>query len=209
MGMKGYLSFGGALIILLPGGGLFAQEEKEYFWASGKDIHPIYSVEYFSPVDDDRNIRTINANAYWLFNKIEKFDLSFYAGFTATYADGDITQLEGSLDKGTFREVNYENSAFGLGPVLLADIRLFRNGKFAFHLNGSGGLILYNKRFPAGGDYYNFMWRAGPVFRYSLGGDQAIGIGYQWMHVSNGQGLEPKNPAYDAQGVTVLYSAAF
>lgn len=208
MNKKGYLSVGAMILgTLVPWVQLSAVEGGSL--ADGKDMQAIYSVEYLYPTEEDRNIRTVNVNAYYLFGGFEKINLSLYAGLTGTYADGDITQLEGSLDKGTLREVNYENSAVGVGPGLLVDIRLFRANRFAFHLNGSGSFILYNKNFPEGGDYYNFMWRAGPVLRYSLGGQRVVGLGYQWMHVSNGQGVEAKNPSYDAQGVTFFYTGAF
>ena len=158
--------------------------------------------EYFFPTEEDRNIRTANWSAYFPIESLKTGNLSTYAGITATYAYGDITQLEGDFNQGTLREVNYENEAFGIGPGILADLRIWRTAGFSLHVDASGSLIFYNEDFPAGGERYNFMWRAGPGIK--LG--RHLGITYQWMHVSNGQGLGPKNPSYDAQGITLQYS---
>ena len=167
------------------------------------------ATEYLYPVEDSRNITTVNLNAYIRLKTIETVNLSILAGLTATYADGDITQLEGDFNEGTLRESNYENEAAGLGPGILLDLRLWHVSKFSLHLDGSGSIILYDQDFPAGGDRYNFMWRGGPILRYDLGNGRDIGLGYLWMHVSNGQGIGPNNPSYDAQGVSLQYSIIF
>jgi hypothetical protein len=113
------------------------------------------------------------------------------------------------LNEGTLKEVNYDNEAIGIGPGILADLRFWRYNKLSFHLDGSGSIIFYNRDFPAGGDHYNFMWRGGPVIRYVIWDDQDIGLGYHWMHVSNGQGLGPDNPSYDAQALSLQYTVTF
>lgn len=183
-----------------------AQEQQD---VGNETIKARFGVEYFFPTDESRNIKTINFNAYFLFIEINGLNTSFYAGLTSSYATGDITQLEGELEEGTFREVNFKNTAFGMGPGLLVDVRFFRIEKFSFHLNGSGSFILYNKDLPAGGDHYNFMWRAGPVVEYLVKGNNKIGLSYQCAHISNGQGLGLQNPSYDAQGLDIFFSSPF
>jgi len=168
-----------------------------------------FGVEYLIPTDTDRNIKTININGYFLLFEIDNLNMRFYTGVTGSYATGEITQLEGELEEGTLREVNFNNTAFGIGPSLLVDVGFFYIQNFSFHLNGSGSFVFYNKDFPAGGDRYNFMWRAGPVIEYKLNDDQKIGISYQWAHVSNGQGFGPQNPSYDAQGPGIFLSGSF
>ena len=167
------------------------------------------SVEYLSPTKDDRNIETVNFDFNVLAAEIEKLNLSTYVGVVGTYATGDITQLEGDINQGTLREVNYKNSAFGVGPGILLSFRLIEIGNVSFSLNGSGHFILYNKRFPAGGDYYNFMWRGGPVIEYKISGNKSVGVSYQESHVSNGQGVSPDNPSYDASGFALRYTSLF
>jgi lipid A 3-O-deacylase len=165
------------------------------------------SIEYLYPTKELRNIRTVNLNAYYLIKESEIINL--YAGITATHAKGHITQFEGYLDEGTFREVDFNNEATGMGPGILADLCVWRNNHFSLHFDGSGSLIFYNRDFPAGGDIYNFMLRIGPVLKYVFGEDQNIGLGYQWMHVSNGQGVGPHNPSYDTHGLNLQYTFAF
>lgn len=167
------------------------------------------SIEYLSPTEDDRNIKSINIDFNTLILKIDKLNLSLYAGISGTYATGDITQLEGDINQGTLREVNYKNSAFGVGPGILLSFRLIEVSKLSFNLIGSGHFILYNKRFPAGGDYYNFMWRGGPMVEYELGNNSSIGVSYQDSHMSNGQCLCPRNPSYEGRGFALRYKGLF
>lgn len=188
---------------------VLAAESDEAIDAKRWEVPVRIATEYLYPVADSRDITTVNLNAYIRLKTIETVNLSILAGLTATYATGDITQLEGDFNGGTLRESNYENEAVGLGPGILLDLRLWRVSNFSLHLDGGGSIILYNQDFPAGGDRYNFMWRGGPVLRYDIGNGHDIGLGYLWMHVSNGQGIGPNNPSYDAQGLSLQYSVVF
>jgi hypothetical protein len=148
----------GMMLILLLVSDLYAAEKN--IEEAPKENHQVQlGLEYLYPTDDDRNITTYNLNAYYLIKIKNPIipRLSFYAGLTATYATGDITQLEGELSEGTLREVKYDNEAIGIGPNILADLRLGGINKINFHLDGSGSIILYNKDFPSGGEQYNFM----------------------------------------------------
>jgi len=81
--------------------------------------------------------------------------------------------------------------------------------KHCVFLDVCGAFILYDEEFPAGGEHYNFMWRAGPTLSYSFGHAYGIGVSYRWMHVSNGQGLTPNNPSYEAKGIGIQLRKAF
>lgn len=186
-----------------------AAESDEKFSETGEAKPVSFGLEYYHPMKDDRNIRTWNLNACYPIGEIETLNLTFGGMLTATYATGDITQLEGELSDGTLREAGYENDAMGIGPGIFADFRLLGLGRFSFHLDACISVILYNKDFPAGGDRYNFMERGGPVMKYAIDGNQAAGVGYHWMHVSNGQGSGSRNPSYDARGASVYYSIVF
>jgi hypothetical protein len=167
------------------------------------------SIEYLSPTEDDRDIETINVDYNSLIATFDKLNLSTYWSVTGTYATGSITQLEGDINAGTLKEVQFDNSAFGIGPGLLLSFKLVEFNGLSLHLNGAGNLIIYSERFPAGGDYYNFMWRGGPMIQYALGESKSIGFSYQESHVSNGQGLSSKNPSFDAHGFALRYSSSF
>ncbi|MDX1429275.1 MAG: hypothetical protein R3282_03260, partial [Rhodothermales bacterium] len=152
---------------------------------------------YFSPTDtDSRDIETVNASLFFRLLRVRVIDLTVYWSVTGTFATGHIVQSEGDVADGTFREFRLENTAVGLGPGLLTDLRIVPLGPFSLRLDGSASFILYSRDFPAGGDHYNFMWRAGPAVRYTLTDGRFVGVSFQWMHVSNGQGLGSQNPSY-------------
>ncbi|MFC1524746.1 hypothetical protein ACFL6N_08145 [Thermodesulfobacteriota bacterium] len=169
------------------------------------------SIEYYLPLDADRNIRTLNVNGYSRIREFAAVKMTLHGVLTATYASGDITQVadEFSEEEETYPEVHYTNEAFGIGPGILGEVSLWRRGRFSLDLAGSGSIIFYTQRFPAGGELYNFMWRGGPACRYELTHNQGISLGYKWMHVSNGQGVGPHNPSYDAHGLSFFFSNRF
>lgn len=156
---------------------------------------------YLAPLTEDRDIQTVNVDLAFLVSEGGHLPLSTYFGVVGTYATGGITQLEGELSEGTLRQVEYDNSAFGIGPGLRLNFRLIQTGALSVHLCGSGHLVLYSDNFPAGGDHYNFMWRGGPALEYRLAEDVSVGLEYERSHVSNGQGMTRENPSYDAHGI--------
>ena len=166
-------------------------------------------IQYLSPIEDDRDIKTTNVDVHFLLTRHEKTHLILYWGWLASYARGNITQLEGSLEAGNLREVRYENSALGIGPGVLVRFEFWRNRRILLSLDVSGNLLAYNKRFPAGGDYYNFMWRGGPAVSIAIAKTKRVGVGYQWAHISNGQSAGPRNPSYEASGFMVRFSGLF
>ena len=105
--------------------------------------------------------------------------------------------------------MSFNNSAFGIGPGILLSFEIIRLNKISLHINGSGNFILYSERLPAGGEYYNFLWRGGPMIEYDVGKAKSIGISYQRSHVSNGKGLSTKNPSYDAHGIALRLTGIF
>jgi hypothetical protein len=83
----------------------------------------------------------------------------------------------------------------------------YHSGKLSAALDMSGGFIVYDKIFPNGGKYYNFMWRIGPQFIYKISENSSVNIGYMLMHVSNG--LKAHNPSYNAHGVSLGFVTNF
>lgn len=161
-------------------------------------FHVEIAVEHLWPVDDARRIHTTSVNAWIGRGLLHQSFLAWRAGITATYATGDIVQLDDRL-----REVRFDNTALGVGPVLALRLQTPEIGRLVLGVEGSGGFIVYSHHFPAGGDVYNFMWRAGPSLECHVADRWWIGAGYRVMHVSNGQGLGPQNPSYEAHGAVV------
>ena len=151
------------------------------------------SSEYLVPTMDNRQIETVSLNMLYGWERKWRIPFVFKVGVTLSYAWGEITQLN-------------ENDAFAAGPVFLSRIRLPIAKKVAFSPSFSGGILLYSEDFPFGGDIYNFMWRMGGTLDWQLNKYDQLNISVLWMHVSNGQGLNPGNPSYDGAGINVGYS---
>jgi len=160
--------------------------------------------EYLWPVERRRDIQTISFNALAGKEYFRKIHLSPYGGITATYAWGNILQLNDSS-----LQVRYENAAFGAGPVFILRFEPLVYKSFSLGGDFSTGVIFYSRNFPAGGDFYNFMWRTGPTIAWRISDNYSINAGYRWMHISNGQGLKNRNPYYPAQGVSVNFDRYF
>lgn len=152
--------------------------------------------DYLKPFTSNRDIDTVSLHILKKFSGTN--NKSLYRGIT-------ITRPYGSID---FTQKNQDSSAVGIGPVYMIRNQRDISGKLSAAVDVSGGLILYNKIFPAGGRYYNFMWRVGPQFIYKFNESSSMNIGYMLMHVSNG-GLGGHNPSYNAHGVSFGFVAKF
>lgn len=144
----------------------------------------------------DRYIDTVSLHI--LENISKKDNRSIYRGITITRPYGYITNDN---------QQNKDSSAVGVGPVYMIRYEKNLSGKLYEAFDMSGGVIVYDKTFPAEGRYYNFMWRIGPRFIYKINEDSSINLGYMLMHVSNG--FRTHNPGYNGQGVSVGFVANF
>lgn len=163
-------------------------------------------VDRLAPTKDDRPLDTLNLQAFLFEKRYAPLRLQLRVGATVTRVTGHIVQLEGSFEEGTLREVRLDSPAWGLGPVAEARFDVWHAGPLELAIDVSTGVMLYDRSFPAGGEHYNGMFQAGPTVRYALGNDYDLSIGYRWMHVSNGRGLGPRNPAYEAKGFALRIS---
>ncbi len=154
--------------------------------------------EHLWPTHADRRIETTSLNVVGGRQMFDTCCFAWRAGLTATSATGYIVQLDDGL-----HDTRLESNAVGMGPTAILRIQTPELARWVLSLEGSGAFILYGSRFPAGGDVYNFMWRAGPSLSYRFAETWSAGAGARVMHVSNGQGLTPKNPSYAALGFTV------
>ncbi len=107
-----------------------------------------------------------------------------------------------------YKQRNEDSSAVGIGPVYMIRNEKDLSGKLSAAFDMSGGFIVYDKIFPVGGRYYNFMWRVGPQFIYKISENSPANIGYMLMHVSTG-GVGAHNPSYNAQGVSLGFLTKF
>lgn len=160
--------------------------------------------EYLAPTRFTNKIQTVSINVFYWKKYFKSTSVMLSAGVTGTYAWGYSAQFEPLLDT-TIRITTYKNTAFGIGPVLQVDPTIVRIKRFSLIAEANGAMIFYNKRFPYGGDRYNFMFRAGPSITYKMNKNCSLKIGYRWMHVSNGQGYGNQNPFYEAQGFNISF----
>jgi len=144
----------------------------------------------------DRYIDTVSLHV--LENISKKNNRSIYRGITITRPYGYIIN-ENQQTK--------DSSAVGIGPVYMIRSEKRVSGKLYEALDMSGGVIVYDKTFPAEGRDYNFMWRIGPRFIYKISENSSVNIGYMLMHVSNG--FRNHNPGYNAQGFSVGFVEKF
>lgn len=151
--------------------------------------------DYLIPFHSDRDLNTVTLHVMKKFSETK--DRSLYRGITITRPYGDIF----------YEDRQQASSAVGVGPSYMVRFEKAGSGKLTTAFDISGGLILYDKTFPAGGKQYNFMWRVGPRFIYKINDHSAVNVGYMVMHVSNG--LKNDNPSYDAYGLSMGFTSKF
>lgn len=163
-----------------------------------------FGTEYFIPTRYSNPIKTVSMNAFYWKKYFKNTSIMISAGLTGTYAWGYSAQYV-PLSDTTLRIDYYNTSAFGIGPVFQADPTIVRIKRFSLIAEANGGLMFYNRKFPYGGEMYNFMFRTGPSITYKMNERCSLKIGYRWMHVSNGRGYGNQNPFYEAQGFNLSF----
>jgi hypothetical protein len=174
---------------------------------AGREI--MVELEELGPLEHNRQIRT--TNLHFLF-RMKSFDIGvfkLYGGLTVSRARGTISYRTGSSEAGTLKDQTYDSAATGAGPLLAIRAELARNGNLSLSLDGSAGVLLYDRDFPSGASRYEFMFRYGPTVSYKLNDRQDLSLTLRGMHVSNGQGFNTHNPEYNSAGVGVQFLGAF
>lgn len=155
-------------------------------------------LEYYYPYHWNRQIKTINLNGFIGKEFIKDIGLSIFAGATITHAWGNIIAVNEF-----HKEEKFKTSAMGIGPVVLFRVQPLTIGKVSFSVDALGGIILYNKSFPPGGDTYNFMFRLGGTITFNFNDCYRFNVGLRRMHISNGQGVGSFNPFYEGAGLSL------
>ena len=174
---------------------------------AGREI--IVELQELGPIERRRQIHTANLDFLLRIRRFDSPYFKFYGGLTVSRARGNITRRTGSFEDGTLQDETVDSAATGAGPVLAIRAEVGRSGNVSVSLDGSAGVLLYDRDFPAGASRYEFMFRYGPTLSYRLNDAQYLSLTFRGMHVSNGQGFNPHNPEYNAAGVGVQFLAAF
>jgi len=174
---------------------------------TGREI--IVGLEELGPTQNNRQIHTTNLDFLFRMKSFDIEGFTFYGGLTISRARGTISFRTGSLEAGTLKDEIFESAATGAGPVLAVRTEFARSGNLSVSLDGSAGVLLYDRTFPARASRYEFMFRFGPTLSYRLNDRQGLSLSLRGMHVSNGQGFNTHNPEYNAAGVGVQFLGHF
>lgn len=161
-------------------------------------------LEYYFPSHWNRQIQTINLNGLLGEELIQVIGAQIFIGATITHAWGNVIMVNEFL-----KEATYTTSAIGIGPIILLRVQPLTIGNFSFSVDALGGIILYNKSFPPGGNIYNFMFRLGGTITFYAGDNYSLNFGLRRMHISNGQGIGSFNPFYEGEGLSLNVSKQF
>lgn len=181
---------------------LLGTPEKSFCYAAGTDINRDDSKieldwDYLNRAHfRDRFIDTVSVHI--LENVSKTKNKSIYRGITVTRPTGYL------IDD---NQRTRDSSAVGVGPVYMIRYEKALSRKLSEALDVSGGVIVYDEAFPAGGRYFNFMWRIGPRLIYKINENSSLTLGYTLMHVSNG--FQSHNPGYNGEGVTLGFVTRF
>lgn len=156
-----------------------------------------FGVDRLAPIHADRQIHTTSLQWRGREKQLADGRVSLRLGATASRATGWIEQL------GPGGGLRMDSPGWGAGPAIDGRLDLLRAGAWTLRAEASAAVLLYDRRFPAGGDYYNGMFQFGPGLGWRLPGGGEVDLGWRWMHVSNGQGLTPRNPSYEARGLSL------
>jgi hypothetical protein len=186
-----------------------AQEKANFSPETQAERKIIVELQEFGPLERERKIRTTNLDFLFHIKRFDIPDFKFYGGFTLSRSLGAITLQTGSFQAGTLKDETFDSAATGTGPVLAIRAEFAHSGNVSASLDGSAGVLLYDRDFPAAASRYEFMFRYGPTLSYRLNDRQELSVTLRGMHVSNGQGFIPHNPEYNAAGVGVQFLGAF
>ena len=174
---------------------------------SGREI--MVELQELGPVERDRKIRTTNLDFLFRIKRFDTPDFKFYGGLTVSRSRGTLARRTGSFAAGTLEDETFDSAATGAGPVLAIRAEFAHSGNVSASLDGSAGVLLYDRDFPAGASRYAFMFRYGPTLSYRLNDRQTLSLTFRGMHESYGQGFNAHHPEHNAVGVGVQFLGVF
>lgn len=153
--------------------------------------HYLTTLEHFQSEENDKPISIAVFNAEMSHYVVNR--LSMGLGFSGMIARGTRFVL--------FEP--FESNTVGLGAFgfFRFDVANFSNHNF--YIETGFGVLLTANRFPAGGTHLNGSSRHGLGYNVRLRSGQFLFFGYRWLHISNGRGFVPENPAYDGNGIYI------
>ncbi|MBX3608060.1 MAG: hypothetical protein KF788_22495 [Piscinibacter sp.] len=160
-----------------------------------------FGVDVVTPLHANRQIRLVNAQAALRRKTWDAAGLTLDLGVTASQARGEIVQPDAQG-----RPQTLASPAWGIGPSVTARYTLAGSDALRVGLDLGAALMLYDRPFPAGGKRYDGMFQIGPHVVFAVPGGGRIALGTHWLHLSNGRGLTPQNPAYEGRALALRYT---
>ncbi|CAN1546867.1 Lipid A 3-O-deacylase-related [Fimbriimonadaceae bacterium] len=161
--------------------------------------------EYFltDQAHRDISIGTVYAEQTFRIRKKPWDRISFGWNACLYYASGNSTQVD-QPEPGPF---SVRTGGFGISAVARLHIFDFRGGTCFADL--VPGFAWFTDQFPPKGSRVNGSYRYGLGVRYRLSPGKSIEFGIRKIHISNGGGLVPSNPAYNGTGIFVSFGQRF
>lgn len=151
--------------------------------------HFLTTLEHYQSEENDKPISITQLNtevSHYAFNR-----LSIGAGLSLSIPRGSRYII--------FEE--FESNTAGLGITGFGRYELINFQHHNFYLEAGYGMLFTADPFPYGGTHWNFTVRYGLGYNVRLNSGQYLLFGWRWMHISNGTGFVPTNPAYDGNGI--------
>ena len=110
------------------------------------------------------------------------------------YGEFYAVSIRGSGDNGE------DQKTFGGGGDLVLRWHFLRQPLFTIYSEAAFGVVVTRTRFPVGGTRVNFTPQLGLGASFRVHERASVIGGIRRLHISNGKGLVPENPAFDGLG---------
>ena len=99
-------------------------------------------------------------------------------------------------------------NTFGTSTLGSVRLELLNLTNHNFYIETQQGMVFTLEPFPPGGTRWNFLVKYGFGYCINLAAKRYLQFGWRWIHISNGTGLVPTNPAYDGSGIYIGFRFA-
>lgn len=156
---------------------------------------------YASAIDEEHNFHMTSLSAgkeFYRYKDVQLFGLMVFSSIDGEAFDDFYPELDA-----------VKVSTTGTGVSGLVRWVPFRTSQNQLFIDGGLGAVYFDDEFPPNGSHWNFLIRFGGGLAYRVGDSSSLGVGYRWVHISNGTGNGEQNPASDNNSIFITYSTEF
>jgi hypothetical protein len=165
------------------------------------NVHYATTLEYYS--SEELNASFVNKPI-----SIAQFGTQIDYYLLDRIAIGSIAQIVLPRGERIIDGKGYPANTIGVGLGASLRIEVLNFSHHLFYVEIHRGMVFTADRFPPGGTQWNFMVKNGLGYTIHLSDKKYLLFGWRWMHISNGTGLVPTNPAYDGNGLYIGFKFA-